>query len=55
MHVGKLKLNPQGTSMWVWLKLELTTPNGDHTKTDISAFFENFFMHSPKRYLKGQI
>ena len=40
--------------MWVWLKLKLT-PKGDHTKTDITAFLVNFFMHSPKQYLNGQI
>ena len=25
----------------------------DHTKTDITAFLESVFMHSPKRYLNG--
>ena len=55
MHVGKLKLNPQRRPMWVRLKLKLTTPKGDHTKTDVSAFLVNFSMHSPKRYLNGQI
>ena len=40
--------------MWLWLKLKLT-PKGDHIKTDIMAFFVNFFMHNPKRYLNGQI
>ena len=40
--------------MWVWLKLELTLI-GDHTKADITASFVNFFMHSLKRYLNGQI
>ena len=27
----------------------------DHTKTDKNAFFVNFVMHSPKRYLNEQI
>ena len=40
--------------MWVWLNLKLT-PEGDHTRTDITAFFVNFFMPSPKRYLNGQM
>ena len=53
--VGKLKLNPQGRPLWVWLKLKLA-PKLDHTKLDdITAFFVNLFMHSPKRYLNGQI
>ena len=37
MLVRKLKLNPQGRPMWVWLKLKLN-PREDHTKTDITAF-----------------
>lgn len=40
--------------MWMWLKLK-PTPKGDHIKTDITAYFVNFFMHSPKWYLNGQI
>ena len=32
------------------LELKLT-PKGDQTKTDIRAFFVDFFMHSPKRHL----
>ena len=35
MLVGKLKLNPQGRPMWVWLKLKLT-PKGEHTETAMS-------------------
>ena len=31
----------------MWLKLKLT-PKGDLIKTDITAYFVNFFMHSPK-------
>ena len=46
--VGKLKLNPKGRPIWVWLKLKLT-PSSDHTKTDITAFFVNFFMPGPKQ------
>ena len=40
--------------MRVWLKLKLT-PEGDFCVVSVKAFFVNFFMHSPKRYLKGQI
>ena len=37
--VGKLKLNPKGRRLWVWLKLKLA-PKLDHTKRDdITAFF----------------
>ena len=40
--------------MRVWLKLKLT-PKGDFCVVSVRAFFVNFFMHSSKRYLKGQI
>ena len=40
--------------MWVWLKLKLT-PKGDFCVVSVKAFFVNFFMHSTKRYLNGQI
>ena len=49
----KTRMKPQGTPMLVWLKLKLT-PKGNHS-TDITAVFVNFFMHSPKQYLNGQI
>ena len=45
--VGKLKLNPSGRPILVWVKLKLT-PKGDHTKTDITVFFVHLFMHNPK-------
>lgn len=32
--------------MSVWLKLKMTR-KGDHTKTNIAAFFENVFMQNP--------
>ena len=28
---------------------------GDHSKTDIMAFFQNFFKYSHKQYLNGHI
>jgi len=40
--------------MWVWLKLKLS-PKGDHTNTETSQPFGNFFMRGSKRYLNGQI
>ena len=40
--------------MWVWLKLKLTS-KGDFSVNAVMAFFVNFFMHSPKWYLNGQI
>ena len=43
MLVGKLKSNPYGRPMWVCRKLKLT-PRGDHTKTDITSFFVDFFL-----------
>lgn len=52
--VGKFKFNPEGRPMWVWLNRKLT-PEGDHTRRDITAFFVNFFMPSPKRYLNEQM
>ena len=38
----------------MWLKLKLT-PKEDFCVVSVGAFFVNFFMHSPKRYLNGQI
>ena len=38
----------------MWLTLRLT-PKKDHIKADITAFFVNFFMQSPKRYVNGQM
>ena len=40
--------------MWVCLKLKLTL-KGDHTKSDITAFFVHSIMHNPERYLNGQV
>ena len=40
--------------MWVGLMLKLT-PKRDNNKTGVTAFFVNFFMHSPRQYLNGQI
>ena len=40
--------------MWEWLKLK-QTPKGDFWLVIVGAFFVNFFMHSTKRYLNGQI
>ena len=40
--------------MWVWLRLELTL-KGNDIETEITAFFVNFFMHSPKLYLHGRM
>ena len=40
--------------MWVWLKLKLT-PKGDFYVVSVEALFVNFFMHSTKRYVNGQI
>ena len=37
----------------VRVKLKLN-PQGSHIKTDITAFFVNFFMHSPKRDRMGK-
>ena len=54
MIVGKFKLKPQGRPMRVWLKLK-PTPKGDFCVFSVRAVFVNFFMHSPKRYLDGQI
>ena len=39
--------------MWVWLRLKLT-PKGNDIETEITAFFVNLFMHSPKPYLNGR-
>ena len=39
--------------MLVRVKLKLN-PQGIHIKTDITAFFVNFFMHSPKRDRMGK-
>ena len=39
--------------MWVWLKLKLF--EGDFCVVSVRAFFVNFFMHSTKWYLNGQI
>ena len=39
---------------WVWLMLELT-PKRDFCVVSVRAFFVNFLMHSPKRYLNGLI
>ena len=36
--------------MWVWLKLKLSL-KGDFCEVSVTAFFANFFMHSPQRYL----
>ena len=35
MPVGKLKLNPKGRPMWVWLRLKLS-PKGEQTETALS-------------------
>ena len=40
--------------MWVWLKLKLT-PKGDFCEVKVRAFFVNFFLHSTKRDLNGQL
>ena len=40
--------------MWVWLKLKVTL-KGDFFEVSVKAFFANFFMHSPKRYLNEHI
>ena len=40
--------------MWVCLKLKLTL-KGDFCEVSVTAFFVNFFMHSPKRYLNEHI
>ena len=40
--------------MWVGLMLKLTSKR-DNNKTGVTAFFVNFFMHSPRQYLNGQI
>ena len=42
--VGKLKLNPWGRPMWVWLKLKLTL-KGDFC--EVTAFFWKFFCAQP--------
>ena len=52
--VGKLKLNPWGRPMWVWLKLKLSL-KGDFCEVSVTAFFANFFMYSPKKYLNEYI
>ena len=38
----------------MWLDKIKLTPKGDDTKTDIMAFFVNFFMYSPKAILKWE-
>ena len=40
--------------MWLWLKLKLT-PKGDFCVGQCQGILENFFMHSTKRYLNGQL
>ena len=45
---------PRETNVGVAHTLKLT-PKKDHIKTDITAFFVNFFMQSPKWYLNEQI
>ena len=40
--------------MWVCPKLKLT-PRGDHTTTDTTSLFVEFFLYSSKRYVDGQI
>ena len=54
MVVGNFKLNRLGRLVWLWLKLKLTR-KGDFCVVSVRAFFVNFFMHSTKRYLNGQI
>ena len=46
--------SPEGDPMWAWIKFKLT-PRGDFCVVSVRAFFVNFFMHSTKRYLDGQI
>ena len=38
----------------MWVKLKLTL-KGDICEVSVTAFFANFFMHSPKRYLNEYI
>ena len=40
--------------MWVWLKLKRTLKK-DFCEVSVTAFFANFFMHSPKRNLNEHI
>ena len=40
--------------MWVWLKLKLSL-KGDFCEVGVTAFFANFFMYSPKKYLNEYI
>ena len=54
MVVGNFKLNRLRRLVWLWLKLKLTR-KGDFCVVSVRAFFVNFFMHSTKRYLNGQI
>ena len=53
MLVGNLNQSPKGP-IWVGPMLKLT-PKRDNNKTGVTAFFVNFFMHSPRQYLNGQI
>ena len=50
----KLPVYIEGRLMWVWLRLKLA-PKDFCVVSVTASFFVNFFIHSPKRYLNGQI
>ena len=52
MLVGKFILNPQGSPMWMWLKLKLTPKRAFCVVRHRAFFFVNFFVQSTKRYPK---
>ena len=69
-HRGRIQIKPLKTTRSNRLKfrlpLSLTNvgvaqaytnpgPKGDFCVVSVQAFFVNFFMHSTKRYLNGQI